>query len=335
MIVDCAQYRAGARQREAPLAVPEAAACAAQGDGFVWLGIRDPTEQEMREIATSFPVHELAIEDAASLHQRAKIEDYENHYFVVLRSARYDDDREQVDFGEIHIFAGPGYAITVRHGEASALGPARQRLEARPELVEAGPVSVVWAVLDKVVDDYEPVVEGLTADIEDAEVRVFEGERDQTERIYLLKREVIEFYRAVHPLLGPLAAIERGADPRVTADIQNYFRDVNDHAKLVHDEISSQRELLTSILQANLAVLSVRQNEISVRQNETTKQLTLIATIFLPLSFVVGFFGMNFGWLVGHTSSFLAFAIYGLGSLLIACAALYAWFRRSGYLRAR
>jgi len=335
MIVDCAQYRAGARQREAPLSVTEAAACAAQGDGFVWLGIRDPTEQEMREIATSFPVHELAIEDAASLHQRAKIEDYENHYFVVLRSARYDDEREQVDFGEIHIFAGPGYAITVRHGEASALGPARQRLEARPELVEAGPVSVVWAVLDKVVDDYEPVVEGLTADIEDAEVRVFEGGGDQTERIYFLKREVIEFYRAVHPLLGPLAAIERGADPRVTADIQNYFRDVNDHAKLVHDEISSQRELLTSILQANLAVLSVRQNEISVRQNETTKQLTLIATIFLPLSFVVGFFGMNFGWLVGHTGSFLVFAIYGLGSLLIACAALYAWFRRSGYLRAR
>ncbi len=332
MIVDCAHYRAGTRQREAPLSVAEAAACAAQEDGFVWLGIRDPTAKEMREIGSSFPVHELAIEDAASLHQRAKIEDYENHYFVVLRSARYDDEREQVDFGEIHIFAGPGYAITVRHGKASALGPARQRLEARPELIEAGPVSVVWAVLDKVVDDYEPVVEGLTTDIEDAEVRVFEGEGDQTERIYLLKREVIEFYRAVHPLLAPLAAIERGADPRVTAEIQNYFRDVNDHAKLVHDEISSQRELLTSILQANLAALSVRQNDISVRQNETTKQLTIIATVFLPLTFVTGFFGMNFGWLVGHISSFLVFAIYGLGSILLSCLALYAWFRRSNYL---
>jgi magnesium transporter len=332
MIVDCAHYRAGTRQHDAPLSVAEAATCAAQGDGFVWLGIRDPTAKEMQEIATSFPVHELAIEDAASLHQRAKIEDYENHYFVVLRSARYDDEREQVDFGEIHIFAGPGYAITVRHGQASALGPARQRLEARPELIKAGPVSVVWAVLDKVVDDYGPVVEGLTEDIEDAEVRVFEGEGDQTERIYLLKREVIEFYRAVHPLLGPLAAIERGADPRVTAEIQNYFRDVNDHAKLVHDEISSQRELLTSILQANLAALSVRQNDISVRQNETTKQLTIIATVFLPLTFVTGFFGMNFGWLVGHISSFLVFAIYGLGSILLSCLALYAWFRRSNYL---
>ena len=168
----------------------------------------------------------------------------------------------------------------------------------------AGPVSVVWAVLDTVVDDYAPVVQGLTEDVEDAEVRVFEGGGDQTERIYLLKREAIEFHRAVHPLLAPLAAIERGVDPRVTGALQNYFRDINDHVKLVHDEIGSQRELLTSILQANLAVLGARQNEISVQQNETSKQLTLIATIFLPLTFITGFFGMNFPWLVDHIGSF-------------------------------
>ena len=332
MIIDCAHYRAGARQHERPMSIAEAATYAARRDGFVWLGIHEPTDEEMREIATHFPVHELAIEDAAGPHQRAKLEEYENHFFVVLRTARYDDEREQVDFGEIHIFAGPGYAITVRHGEASGLGPARKRLEARSELLETGPIAVIWAVLDKVVDDYEPVVDGLTADIEDAEVRVFEGEADQTERIYFLKREAIEFYRAVHPLLAPLAAIERGANRRVTAEMQNYFRDVNDHVKLVHDEISSHRELLTSILEANLAVLGKRQNDISVRQNETTKQLTLIATIFLPLSFIVGFFGMNFGWLVGHISSFWVFAVYGVGSLGLSCVALYLWFRRSGYL---
>jgi magnesium transporter len=332
MIIDCAHYKGGARQHEARMSVAEAAACAAQGDGFIWLGIHAPTDEEMSAIAAHFPVHELAIEDARSTHQRAKIENYENHYFVVLRTASYNDEREQVDFGEIHIFAGPGYAITVRHGEASELRPARQRLEARPELMDAGPVSVVWAVLDQVVDDYEPVVEGLTADIEEAEVGVFEGQADQTERIYFLKREAIEFYRAVHPVLAPLAAIERGADPRVTASIQNYFRDVNDHVKLVHDEISSQRELLTSILEANLAVLGVRQNEISVNQNEAMKKLTLVATIFLPLSFVVGFFGMNFGWMVGHVTSFAAFAAYGLGSLLVSCAVIVLLFRRSGYL---
>jgi magnesium transporter len=332
MLIDCAHYRAGSRQREDPMSIAEAAACAGEQDGFIWLGIHEPTEQEMSEVATHFPVHELAIEDARDIHQRAKIEDYENHYFVVLRTARYDDDREQVDFGEIHIFAGPGYAITVRHGGASGLRPARERLEARPVLMEAGPVAVVWAVLDQVVDDYEPVVEGLTADIEDAEVRVFEGDADQTQRIYFLKREAMEFYRAVHPLLAPLAAIERGADQRVTPEIQNYFRDVNDHVKLVHDEVSAERELLTSILEANLAVLGARQNEISVSQAETNKQLTLVATIFLPLSFIVGFFGMNFGWMVGHVTSFWTFVVYGVGSLLVSCVALYVWFRRRGYL---
>jgi magnesium transporter len=332
MIVDCAYYRAGARQSKTPMSVAEAAACAAAGDGFVWLGIHDPTDDEMAGVQTHFPVHELAIEDASAMHQRAKIEEYENHYFVVLKTASYDDDAEQVDFGEIHIFAGPGYAITVRHGEQSDLRAARQRLEERRELLEAGPVSVIWAVLDKVVDDYEPVAEGLTADIEEVEVQVFEGKAEQTERIYFLKREAIEFHRAVHPLLTPLAAIERGADPRVGEAIRAYFRDVNDHVKLVHDQIGTQRELLTSILEANLAVLGMRQNEISVNQNEATKKLTLVATIFLPLSFIVGFFGMNFGWMVDHTTSFTAFAGYGLGTLLASCIVLVFLFRRSGYL---
>ncbi len=150
MIIDCAHYKGGTRQHEGPMSIADAAACAAEGEGFVWLGIHDPSDEEMHEVEASFPVHELAIEDARALHQRAKIEDYESHYFVVLRTAQYDDEREQVDFGEIHIFAGPGYAITVRHGQASELRPARQRLEARPELLmparsrSSGPCSTKW-----------------------------------------------------------------------------------------------------------------------------------------------------------------------------------------------
>ena len=332
MIVDCAHYKGGARQHEARMSVAEAAACAAEGDGFVWLGIHDPTDEEMSDVEAHFPVHELAVEDARSTHQRAKIETYDNHYFVVLKTASYVDATEDIEFGEIHIFAGPGYAITVRHGEGSQLAPARERLEVKPELLDAGPVSVVWAVLDQVVDDYSPVVDGLTDDIEDVEVRVFEGQADQTERIYFLKREAIEFFRAVHPLLAPLAGIERGGDPNVTDEIEDYFRDGNDHVKLVHYEIASQRELLTSILEANLAVLGVRQNEISVSQNEATKNLTVVATIFLPLSFIVGFFGMNFSWMVLNITSLAAFLGFGVGSLLVSCAVLGIVFRRSGYL---
>ena len=138
MIVDCAHYEGGVRQQGGPMSVADAATRAADGEGFVWLGIREPTAAEIREVAAAFPLHELAIEDAGSSHQRAKLEDYEDHYFVVLRTALYDDEKERVEFGEIHIFAGPGYAITIRHGEASELASARARLEARPELVMAG-----------------------------------------------------------------------------------------------------------------------------------------------------------------------------------------------------
>jgi magnesium transporter len=182
----------------------------------------------------------------------------------------------------------------------------------------------MWAVLDKVVDDYEPVAARLAADIEDVEFHVFSAPDDPTERIYFLRREVIEFHRAVHPLLAPLGVIERGGDPRVQGEIIEYFRDVYDHMQRVHEEIAADRELLAGALEANLAVLSVRQNE-------TTKQLTVIATIFLPLAFITGFFGMNFGWLVNHISSLWTFLVFGIGLLVVSCIGLVMWFRRSGY----
>jgi magnesium transporter len=307
------------------MSIADAASCAAKGEGFVWLGLHDPTPEELHEIETLFALHPLAIEDAHHEHQRAKIERYANHYFVVLRTAVYDERSSEVAFGEIHVFAGGNFAITIRHGAGGELSSARERLEARPELLESGPLSVVWAVLDKVVDDYEPVASRLTADIEDVEVLVFSAPVDPTERIYFLKREVIDFYRAVHPLIVPLANIQRGDEPEETPEIRNYFRDVSDHVERVHDEVTAQRELLTNVLEANLAVLSVRQNE-------TTKQLTIIATIFLPLTFVTGFFGMNFGWMVGEIGSPWTFLVYGVGSLVLSCAGLLLWFRRSGYL---
>jgi magnesium transporter len=325
VIVDCAYYRDGSRQQTGPLTIQRAAEYAAGGEGFVWLGIHDPDPGEVLEIERLFPVHPLAAEDARHEHQRAKIERYPDHYFVVLRTALYDEDAGEVAFGEIHVFTGAHFAITIRHGTASELGSARQRLEERPELLQTGSLSVVWAVLDKVVDDYEPVASRLSADIEDIEYEVFSAPTDPTERIYSLRREVVEFYRALHPLLAPLAAFQRGDEPEETPEIRNYFRDVTDHVERVNDEIASQRELLTSVLEANLAVLSARQNE-------TTKQLTIIATIFLPLTFITGFFGMNFGWMVGHIASPEIFWGLGVGLLLVSCAGLYGWFKRSGYV---
>jgi magnesium transporter len=206
-------------------------------------------------------------------------------------------------------------------------------LEDRPELLKEGPAAVVWAILDTIVDNYAPVIEGLESDVEEVEATVFTGAVAPTERIYLLRREATDFYRAVHPLLGPLDALERGSYLEVNRELSQFLRDVNDHLKLVNEEVAALRDVLGTVLQANMAVISYQQTEISVRQNETMKLLTLVATIFLPLSFIVGFFGMNFAWLTGHITSFWVFAVYGLGSLLASAAAIYLWFRRGGHIR--
>jgi magnesium transporter len=251
---------------------------------------------------------------------------------VILRTARYDDEREEVDFGEVSVFVGPAFVITVRQGVASELHGARTRLEQRPELLENGTSSVLWAILDQIVDGYAPVVVELERDIEQVEATVFAGSVAPTERIYSLRREVTDFYRAVHPLLAVLATLERTAR---NTGLLPYFRDVHDHLVLVNEEVAAQRDLLATVLEANMAVISVEQTKISVRQNATIEQLTILATVFLPLTFVTGFFGQNFGWLLTHIDSFWEFMILGAGGLLIPCVALYIWFHRQRVARAR
>jgi magnesium transporter len=338
VIVDCAHYRDGRRQHDGPMELEQAASvCHQDEDGFIWMGLFEPEPALLAEVQARFGLHDLAVEDAQAMHLRPKVEQYEEAgiFFAVLRTARYIDQREEVEFGEVSVFLSRKFVITVRQGAASDLRGARQRLENRPELLRVGPAAAMWAIMDKIVDDYAPVVEGLEQDVEQVEGTVFGGSAAATERIYKLRREVSEFYRAVHPLLGPLDALERGAYPRVGDELLPFFRDVNDHIKLVNEEVIGQRELLAVVLQANMAVISLEQTDISVRQNETMKQLTIIATVFLPLTFITGFFGMNFGWLTGHTTSLWVFLVYGVGSLLASCAFLYVWFRRAGTLGSR
>jgi magnesium transporter len=333
MIIDCAHYRDGRRQHEGPLQLEDAAARCSEG-GFVWLGLFEPLPEELAEVRASFGLHELAVEDAQTFHLRPKFERFDQGLqFVILRTARYDDAREEVEFGEISIFLGEGFVITVRQGVGSELHGARLRLEQHPELLEGGPASVLWAILDKVVDDYAPVVEGLERDIEDAESTVFSGAVAPTERIYFLRREASDFYRAVHPLLAPLDMLERGSFVPVDAALVPYLRDVHDHVRLVDEEVAAQRDLLRTVLEANMAVISTQQTETNVRQNESVRQLTLIATVFLPLTFLTGFFGQNFGWLIEHTDSYGEFLVFGFGGLLVAIVALYVWLRREGHVQ--
>lgn len=216
--------------------------------------------------------------------------------------------------------------ITVRQGIASELRGARQRLERSAHLMELGSPSVLWAILDQVVDSYAPVVAELERDIEQIEATVFSGTVAPTERIYFLRREVTDFYRAVHPLLAVLA---RQAQPgKWPTDLLPYFRDVHDHLLLVNEEVAAQRDLLATVLEANIAVISVEQNKINLRQSSTMEQLTILASVFLPLSFVVGFFGQNFDWLVGHISGLTAFVAFGVGGLLLPLLLLFLWLRR-------
>ena len=257
---------------------------------------------------------------------RPKIERYGDGVdLVILRTARYDDAREEVDFGEISVFVGPDFVIAVRQGVASELAPARARLEEHPELLRLGPASVLWAILDQVIDGYGPVVAGLEQDIDQVEETVFAGAVAPTERIYLLRREVTNFYRAVHPLLAVLTFIERAGGK---TPLRPYFRDVTDDLLLVNEEVSAQRDLLATILEANMAVISVEQTQISVRQSTTMERLTIMATVFLPLTFVTGFFGQNFAWLADHISGFGAFLVFGIGGLMLPLVLLWMWLRR-------
>jgi magnesium transporter len=338
VIVDCAHYRNGHRQQAGPMEIEQAAELAGRDDedGFIWIGLFEPGESELATVQEQFGLSELAVEDAQSFHLRPKIEQYEEGevLFAVLRTAAYVDEREEVQFGEVSVFLSRRFVITVRQGVASELHGVRLRLEGRPDLLGHGSSAVLWAILDRIVDDYVPVVEGLEQDVDQVEDTVFGGSPAATERIYRLRSVATDFYRAVHPLLVPLDAVQRGAYPQIAEPLLPFVRDVNDHLKLVNEELIGQRESLAVVLQANMAVISLQQNEISVRQNDAMKQLTVIATIFLPLTFITGFFGMNFGWMIGRIDSFWVFAVLGVGSLVISCLGLWVWFRRTGMIGA-
>ena len=325
MIIDCAHYEDGHRRDDAPLSLQQAAARLAEG-GFVWLGLFEPGEEELAEVRQLFGLHELAVQDALTSHRRPKIETFhEDLRLVVLRTARYDDDAEEVDFGEVSVFLAPTFVITVRRGLSSQTRKARHRLEQRPDLLAVGSSSVLWAILDEVVDDYAPVVAGLERDIDEIEATVFSGAVAPTERIYSLRSEATGFYRTVHPLVAIMDTVERTT---AAAELRPYLRDVYDHLLFVEEEVADQRDLLHTVLDAKMAMITVEQTKVGVQQNSTIERLTVLATIFLPLTFLTGFFGQNFGWLVDHTASFAAFLIYGIGGLALALALLTLWLRQ-------
>ena len=322
MIVDCAHYKDGSRQHEGQLALDEAAERSRQA-GFVWVGLHDPGDEELLQVAERFELPALAVEDAMTAHQRPKIDDYEQGYFLVLHTACYDDEREEVQFGEVHVFTGPDYVIVVRHGVNTELQSARVWLEEHPDLLKLGPAAAVWAVMDKVVDDYGPVLEGIENDVEEVEEAVFETAGDETRRIYFLRRELAEFYRAVHPLVMALDALASATRDDIPTLLREHLRDVEDHVRHVEEGIATQRDVLANVFQANLAVIGLQQNEV-------VRKISGWAAIIAVPTFMASIWGMNFkhmpelAWQFGYAVA--------LSGMVVVGAVLYRVLRRAGWL---
>ena len=322
MIVDCAIYEQGRRRGTVEL---EHAYRERRHDGnFVWIGLHEPSEKEFDSLAREFELHPLAVEDAIHAHQRPKLEVYGDMVFLVLKTARYVDPEEVIELGELLVFLGHDYVITVRHGEGSALKDVRGDLERDQSKLRCGPGAVLHAILDRVVDDYTPAVDGLENDIDEVEAELFSGERSNpAQRVYRLQREVLEFRRATAPLVEPIDRLAAGHFDQVHPEIRDYFRDVNDHLIRVREQLDSMRDLLQSSLHANLAQVAVRQND------DMRKISAWIAIVAVP-TMLAGIYGMNFEhmpelrWRYGYPLV--------VGLMALVCVSLYRAFRRSGWL---
>ncbi|MFF1520047.1 magnesium and cobalt transport protein CorA [Streptomyces sp. NPDC058305] len=337
-VVQAALYRDGVR-----VSTPESLAdtfreLREQPDGMAWIGLARPTEAELLSLAAEFDLHPLAVEDAMEAHQRPKLERYGETLFVVLSAARYLDAVEEVDFGELHVFVGPDFVITVRHGAAPDLSAVRRRMEDSPELLRLGPEAVLYAILDSVVDGYVPVVSGVQNDIDEIETEVFRGDPAVSRRIYELSREMVEFQRATRPLVGMLHGLMAGFAKYGTDDeLQRYLRDVADHVTHTSERVDGFRQALTDILTVNATLVTQQQNaemralaEAGFEQNEEIKKISSWAAILFAPTLVGTIYGMNFDHMPELTWQFgYPFAI---GLMGVVCVSLYFIFKRRHWL---
>ena len=323
MIVDCAIYDDGRRAAH-PATFEEALGAARTVDGFVWIGLLDPEETEFERVAVAFGLHPLAVEDAIHAHQRPKLERYGDSLFVVLKPARYVDSNEVVELGHIMVFLGRDFVVTVRHGVNRELGSVRRELEDDPDRLSWGPAAVLHAIADHIVDDYDDVMLGLEEDIDQIEVQVFTGpQAAHAERIFKLKREVLDFRRAVEPLADPLHDLAAGIDDVLDPRADPYFRNVHDHVLRIADRLAGVDALLDSALSANVA-------QVGMRQNEDMRKISAWVAIAAVPTAIAGIYGMNFE----HMPELESVAGYPLvlGVMAVVCYLLYRNFKHRHWL---
>ncbi|CAL9322812.1 magnesium and cobalt transport protein CorA [Streptomyces sp. SudanB52_2052] len=331
MIVDCAIYRDGHRT-EGPEDLSDALGQARAAGGFVWIGLHEPSEREFDHVTREFGLHPLAVEDALKAHQRPKLEVYDDSLFVVLKPVAYEPETDTVSAGEIMVFLGEGFVVTVRHGEGAPLKAVRQRLEQEPELLGKGPTSVLYAVADATVDHYLDVATELQADLEGLEAEVFSpddgGSRHTASRIYDFKRQVLEFRRATGPLALPMTRLAGTAPYGVTVPFVDdrarpFFRDVSDHLTRVNESVDGLDRLVSDILSAHLAQMSVRQND-DMRKISAWAAMAAIPTM------LAGIYGMNFEHMPELRWAWSYPALIALMALLEVL--VFRLFKRRGWL---
>ncbi|MFD9417597.1 magnesium/cobalt transporter CorA [Streptomyces goshikiensis] len=327
MIVDCAMYRDG-RRSNAPEDFSDALDEArATGDAFLWIGMHEPTEKEFEHVSQEFGLHPLAVEDALTAHQRPKLEVYDDSLFVVLKPVTYDEDRDTVTAGELMVFIGDSFVVTVRHGEGAALSAVRRRLEHEPNVLRHGPTAVLYAVSDAVVDHYIDVAAELQADLEELEAEVFAPNAADTKntaaRIYAFKRQVLEFRRATTPLLLPMDRLAFGDVPFVHDHARPFFRDVADHLTKANEYIEGLDRLLSDALAAHLA-------QMGVRQNDDMRKISAWAAMAAVPTMVAGIYGMNFDHMpeLRQTWGYPGVVLLMAG----ACLGLHRMFKSRGWL---
>ncbi len=321
VIIDCAIYRDGVREDTShDVNSLETALASLHGENdFIWIGMFEPSAAELAVIGGPLKLHPLAIEDAVEAHQRPKVERYDDHLFMSIKTVTYDDD--DIETAEVNVFLGPNYLLTVRHGKGHDLRAVRHRAETQDHELEHGPTAALYAVVDSVVDDYEKVAQELEIDVQEVEASVFStGRTSDSSRIYRLKREALEFRRAVLPLREPVNRFAAGAMPE---EARPYFRDIGDHLSRVAESIDATDHLLDNALNAHLA-------QLSIQQNDDMRKLAAGATLFAVPTMIAGVYGMNFQhmpelrWQYGYPLA--------VGAMLALCVFIVWRFRKSGWL---
>jgi magnesium transporter len=322
-IVNCVAYAEGRRTKA--VEIEEIDDILKQPDMFVWIGLHEPDTELLEQVQKAFCLHDLAIEDAHTAHQRPKLETYEDSLFVVLRTARQNYETRQIEFGESHFFVGKNYIVSVRHGASRPYTDVRARCESTPDLLSQGPGFVLYALMDAIVDHYFPVVDALEEKLEILEEQIFgeQANRETTAQIYHLKRELLDVKRAISPLIDICNRLARFGLHIIPEDTRPYFRDVYDHVIRINEMVDNSRELLTTALEANFSL-------ISIAQNEDSKRFAGWAAIVAIPTMVAGIYGMNFDFMPELKFAWAYPLVLTL--TLGLCLYLYRRFKRAGWL---